>query len=433
VGAVQKLIQLFDSLIEAETAKPTSLLPSSAADSKVAPSVTGSGSGGLTIIENSSEANASTRPTKRTRVDSASQKHTTSSSALSLQVIIQSIGKEIIFQTIGTLLLTASPLLPIDLRTQIERIICSGLLTLQKGILRLSTPPLISAFLFSSSSHASNLDHLTSSSSSNSASNSSTSTSMRSTNKQRIRRLNCESIRSDPCVQNQFLAIAYYEIATCTSDGNRSGNLSILKDVCQLCSQYSETQIQSLDILLHLESLFFPSGGSSSLPLLSQNISSTIFREISSNEENYLINKTIPVIQKQRELVNDFISVTVSGQKRRGEENEQEEVKNSLIGVRVGDADVGVVRLKNELEDNGATSQGPFSMMLERDNDENEGQKQERGQEAIPVKRIPTPTPPLQTLPKMKMPNLRDSQQRVEEESDDDDLPDINLADPDQI
>jgi hypothetical protein len=33
----------------------------------------------------------------------------------------------------------------------------------------------------------------------------------------------------------------------------------------------------------------------------------------------------------------------------------------------------------------------------------------------------------------MKMPNLRDSQQRVEEESDDDDLPDINLADPDQI
>jgi hypothetical protein len=428
VGAVQKLIQLFDCLIESEIAKPTSLLPSSAADSKVAHSssevpVTG----GLSIIEDSTDSNTS-RPTKRTRVDSTPRY--TSSTALSLHTVIRSIGKEIIFQSIGTLLLTASPLLPIDLRTQIERIICSGLLTLQKGILRLSTslPSSLSTF---SSSHSTNIDVLDKNLSISAASNSA-SASLKSTNKQRIRRLNCESIRSDPIVQNQFLIVAYYDIATRTSDGGRSGNISILKDVCQICSKYFETQFQSLEILTHLECQFFPSGGSSHLPLVSQHIPSTVYRELASHEENYAINQMRPLIEQQREKVNDFIA----GHKRRGEEvfsgasGEIESGQGAATSVSAHESSVDLSPGVVDVE----LGQGPFTksmMVLERGEKEQHQQQRQQQQEER-VQRVPTPAPPLQMIPKVKMSAVtKDGPQSVDEESEDD-LPDINLADPDQ-
>lgn len=315
ISAIQKLIQLFECLMEMETTKPNSILPST---STATTSLAGNG---LTLIESSNED--SSRATKRTRLE---ESLSSSSQQSFLPWIVNSIGQEIVLSTMSALMVTASVFLPIDLRTQIERIVCSGLMTLQQGILHLNysnDQKLLSHYhtLLSLDGSSSNP-----SASSNSGSSSiATSAAIRSTNKLRIRRnFNCEPIRYNSSLQNQLLSLALYELTTLYPNGNRSANLSLLKDVCQLCCEYPETQKISFEVLLTLENLSFPSGGgcggSNLIPILGataavtenqgvNEISPKIFQEMSSpQEEVYLVNKMIPVIQREKERVEDFIS-----------------------------------------------------------------------------------------------------------------------------
>ena len=407
ISAIQKLIQLFECLMEMETTKPNAILPST---STITTSI--AGGNGLTMIESSNED--SSRATKRTRVE---ESLSSSSQQSFLPWIVNSVGQETVLRTMSALIVTASVFLPIDLRTQIERIICSGLMVLQQGILHLNysnDQKLLSHYhtllsLDGSSSHPS-------ASSSNSGSSSiATSAAIRSTNKLRIRRnFNCEPIRYNSSLQNQLLSLALYELTTLYPNGNRSANLSLLKDVCQLCCEYPETQKISFEVLLTLENLSFPSGGgcggSNLIPILGgtaasvtenqgvNEISPKIFQEMSSpQEEVYLVNRMIPVIQREKQRVEDFIS-----------------------HFGKGPLTLPIVTPSFAHDDQGENGQG------------SDGESKE--------KRIPTPYPVggqlmMKSIPPLThgRPQGKGPQEQIKDDESDEDvlLPEINLADPD--
>jgi hypothetical protein len=338
---------------------------------------------------------------------------------------VNSIGHEIVLSTVSTLLVTASVFLPIDLRTQIERIICSSLIVLQQGILYLNysnDQTLVSHYhtLLSLEGATTSSSSAASAALNGSGSSSvATSAAIRSTNKFRIRRnFNCEPIRYHSSLQNQLLSLAFTELTTLYSNGNRSANLCLVKDVCQLCCGYSETQKLGFEILLTLEALTFPSGGgcggSNLMPILSATpaaaasvasggceISSRIFRELSSpQEEVYLVNKMIPMIQREKERVEDFIS----------------NFGRAGGGSLAPPPPPAVVA-------HGAPAQA-------------QGEGQGEGSSAGEEERTPTPYPAGGQLMMKSIPPLaqQPAEQRIKDDESDDDellLPEINLADPD--
>jgi hypothetical protein len=364
-------------------------------------------------------------------------------------------GKEIVLSTLSTLLVTSSVFLPIDLRTQIERITCSALIVLQQGILRLNysndqtlishyhtllsindhtTPSTSSSGAASGSSSRSSGASSSAISASNAAAAATvTSATIRSTNKLRIRRhtLNCEPLRYDASLQNDLLTIALYELTSLYGNGNRSANLCLVKEVCQLCSQYPETQRKAREVLLTIECLSFPSGGGcggSYLSLLQSQgdgkgvneMTGKVFQELSSPQEDvYVVNQMIPVIQREREKVEDFIA-------NFGRERERSFAVETVAAAAVTGA--------------GFVSESMAVVKPEEEAEERAGEGEEE------EKRTPTPYPVtggqgvatarggvMKPIPPLAQGRgqMKETEESTGSDEDDELLPEINLADPD--
>ena len=362
-------------------------------------------------------------------------KYEKKTSEISLHHLIESIGAIQILKTINTILLACSSLLPTDMRTQIERIVSHGLTILQKGVLRSnhSSDTLSSnhdVFISSDNFHLSGGQERGLTNSHNNNNN-------RSTHKTRIRRANAEKIRLDSDFQQFFLKLACTEVLSNYNDGSRSGNLSRLKDVCILCSQYDDTSTEALHILLVLDNLLFPSSGS--VPTPTNIISSSIYHSTTPSEEIFLVNKTMKVIQEHKEYVEhykqNFRQVDQIANKNNG--NDQVNEINKIISEKSYTESRNVEdksTFLNNSNNSGGSSSNSVSdsnsdgfqtnqlknvVSIGSNNQQIEYQKQLDLFSNSPLnKKIKTP------------PNNNDNN---EDDNDDDELPELNVdADPDE-
>jgi hypothetical protein len=156
-----------------------------------------------------------------------------------------------------SLLLLSSALLPLAIRTELKLAVARALTCLCKGVL----PPLYpQEGLSIRAQHTSFLRQVYSTSGVSVGGSDGSSYSSSSTKqKNKIWRVSAENIRFSPPIQASLLTLGLTEILSSYANGDRSGNVSVLQEVCKACMGGSETHMVAYRVALSLESVLFPS------------------------------------------------------------------------------------------------------------------------------------------------------------------------------
>ena len=158
-------------------------------------------------------------------------------------------NKDLIITSLDTcevLLLTASSLLPFGVREQVERSVHVSLRCLVKGVVLPAYTSLVE------NGHNFTPCRMLKQSQLN----------------KKVRRMQCEALRSDVHIQKGFLLVSYAEVLSYYEDGSRSANLPLLNRAIGVCAVHEVTASVCCRISLGLGSILFPPGVSLPSPPL---------------------------------------------------------------------------------------------------------------------------------------------------------------------